>query len=93
MLELNANKKLLQQHIQNKSGRVTLLKDIHNVGSASRKIDRSKEIEQAVLELKKAEGINPFNPFLCMPNQLGCNYIWQFTSLILIWLICSSSQY
>ena len=56
MLELKANKKLVQQHIQSKSGRVVLLKDIHNVMNHAQ-TDKSKDFEAAIQELKKAPGI------------------------------------
>lgn len=55
MLELKANKKLVQQHISSKSGHVVLLKDIHNLTNRTQ-TDRSKDYEAAIQELQKAPG-------------------------------------
>ena len=55
MLELKANKKLVQQHIASKSGRVVLLKDIHNVINHTQ-ADKGKDFEAAIQELQKAPG-------------------------------------
>ena len=54
MLKLKANKKLVQQHIASKCGRVVILKDIHNVNNHQN--DKSNDLEAAIQELQKAPG-------------------------------------
>ena len=36
MLEVKANKKMVQQHIFKQSGKVVILKDLHNVAKGER---------------------------------------------------------
>ena len=38
------------------TGRVVILRDLHNIGTASFHGDRDKDLEAAVNELEKAEG-------------------------------------
>ena len=56
MLALKVNKKLLQRHLMTETGRVVMLRDLHNIGTASLSTDRDKDLEAAIKELKKAEG-------------------------------------
>ena len=55
MLELKANKKLVQHHITSKSGHVIVLKDIHNLMN-HQQTDKSKDFDAAIQELQKAPG-------------------------------------
>ena len=58
VVELKANKKLVQHHVSAKSGHVVLLKDIHNLANRSQAAtDRSKNLEAAVQELKRVPGL------------------------------------
>ena len=52
MLALKVNKKLLQRHIMTETGRVVILRDLHNIGAASFQGDRDKDLEAAINELK-----------------------------------------
>lgn len=38
------------------TGRVVILRDLHNIGAASLNADRDKDLEAAINELKKAKG-------------------------------------
>ena len=55
LLRLKANKKLLQNHLQNSLGRVVLLKDLHNIATA-RSTNELSELEATVKELKEIPG-------------------------------------
>ena len=75
MLELKANKKLVQQHIASKSGRVVLLKDIHNVINYTQ-ADKSKDFEAAIQELQKAPGKLMTDSFTMQINSVNmCIYV------------------
>ena len=57
VVELKADKKLVQQHMSAKSGNVVILKDIHNLATrAQTATDKSKALEDAIQELKKSPG-------------------------------------
>lgn len=45
------------------TGRVVILRDLHNIGAASLQGDRDKDLEAAINELKKAEGNE--SPYIC----------------------------
>ena len=54
MLSVKANKKMVQDHIFRKSGKVTTLKDLHNI---AQKNNASKNNTQALLEeMRKVDG-------------------------------------
>ena len=55
MLALKVNKKLLQCHIMTGTGRIVILRDLHNIGAALCHGDREKDLQAAINELKKAE--------------------------------------
>ena len=54
-MDLGVNKMLLQQHISSQSGQVVLLKDFRNIATHS-KNQHGNDLEEAVTELKKADG-------------------------------------
>ena len=57
VVELKADKKLVQQHMSANSGNVVILKDIHNLATrAQAATDKSKALEDAIQELKKSPG-------------------------------------
>ena len=53
MLALKVNKKLLQCLLMTETGRVVILRDLYNIGTASFSTDRDKDLEAAIKELKK----------------------------------------
>ncbi|KAK6169865.1 hypothetical protein SNE40_020840 [Patella caerulea] len=55
MLQLKANKKLIQQHLQSTTGKTLILKDIHNIASQNHTNHRNN-FEELVSEMKKIEG-------------------------------------
>ena len=57
MLKLKVNKKLLQNHLSTKSGKVVLLEDLHNLASSSKGDCDSNPIADTVEELRKIPGI------------------------------------
>ena len=54
LLELKVNKKLLRDHVANKTGKVVTLKDIANVTTAVQK-NRSRNDLNAVVEILEKE--------------------------------------
>ena len=57
MLQLKVNKKWLQQHLTLESGRVVILKDIHNSAGNDSQKTGSNDLVLAVAELQKSQGI------------------------------------
>ena len=57
MLGLKVNKKLLQSHLSQKSGQVTILKDLHNMAASSQGSSLSV-MEEAIEVLKKFPGMS-----------------------------------
>ena len=54
MLSVKANKKMVQDHIFSKSGKVTTLKDLHNIAQKNNKLINDA---QALLEeMRKVDG-------------------------------------
>ena len=53
MLQLKANKKLLQQHIHNKCGKIVTLKDLHNLAGTT---GLRHNVEELVEEMKQTKG-------------------------------------
>ena len=54
-MDLGVKKMLLQRHISSQSGRVVLFKDFRNIATHS-KNQNGNDLEEAVTELKKADG-------------------------------------
>ena len=54
MLYVKANKKMIQQHIYQQSGKVVTLKDLHNIGSDTTTVN----VENLVEEMRKFNGKN-----------------------------------
>ena len=52
MLDVKANKKMVQQHIYQQSGKVVTLKDLHNMASDTTAVNAEILIE----EMRKVEG-------------------------------------
>ena len=52
MLNVKANKKMIQQHIYQQSGKVVTLKDLHNMASDATTVNAESLIE----EVRKVEG-------------------------------------
>ena len=57
MLKLKVNKKLLQNHLSTKSGKVVLLKNLHYLASSSKGDCDSNPIADTDKELRKIPGI------------------------------------
>ena len=55
MLKVKGNKKMVQQHIFNKTGKVVTLKDLHNVTSKD-KIGEVVNVSTLVEEMKEVDG-------------------------------------
>ena len=54
MLDLKANKKLLQQHLSEVTGNVVLLKDLHNVNKHNH---TRNDFQELIEEMKRVEGM------------------------------------
>ena len=55
MLEVKANKKMVQQHIFKQSGKVVILKDLHNLASKDKR-NEVINVSTLVEEMKKVNG-------------------------------------
>ena len=56
MLEMKANKKIIQSSVMQSTGKVLLLKDIHNLKRSDSKRDDHSTLQKAVDELNKCNG-------------------------------------
>ena len=57
MLEMKANKKIIQSHVMKSTGRILLMKDIHNIKqSGEKKSNDMSTLQSAVNELNKCNG-------------------------------------
>ena len=57
LLELKVNKKLLRDHVSNKTGKIVTLKDIANVQTAVRGNKSRNDLKSVVEMLQKEPGI------------------------------------
>ena len=55
MLGVKANKKMVQQHFYEQSGKVVILKDLHNLASKNKKTE-VVNVSTLVEEMKKVNG-------------------------------------
>jgi len=56
MLNVKANKKMVQQHIFKKTGKVVTLKDLHNIASKDKLSNEVGDVATLVEEMKKVDG-------------------------------------
>src|SRR6218665_1532423 len=53
LISVQANSKLIQQHLQNATGRVVLLKDISNIANRLRKQSKPNNLTEVVKQLQR----------------------------------------
>jgi hypothetical protein len=56
VLKFKPNKRILQYHIHKTSGKVVILKDIHNMASSSKGADEAN-LQAFLKEMKKVQGV------------------------------------
>lgn len=59
MLSLKANKKLLQNHLMQDTGKVVLLRDLHNI-AAQQRPSQKNDFAELVGQMKKTPGNHDF---------------------------------
>lgn len=58
MISMKANKKLLQNHLMKDTGKVVLLKDLHNI-AAKLKCPQRNNLTELISQMKKSPGNPP----------------------------------
>ena len=65
LLKMKVNKKLLQQHLSEATGKIITLRDITNIQVGSSKNEHGNNLELLVSKLRKVEGDNCHITYIC----------------------------